>query len=268
MNYAKIFIKGLASEPQHLEAYYKRELKKALKKDYTEAEFFDGFSKLLEQVEQKLDENYFNDLSQINKGLLALEQGRFKYPDNGLSDEENYKITKNSLLTDHKKQAEEFRQSIRIPLHLIFGNTYGYRGFLDRTYFNNSKKVLQILKISSTINKLETLIDSVELKKENSFEDFFKNVTPEQLEQIKDLIKPLTGKQLAIFIDLAISEFEILSFQPNSKTGLSQKDFVTIQGKKYGAVHKSQDHNYKVTETKNEKEPLREQLKTILKKSR
>lgn len=190
MNYTKIFIKGLGNL-NHLESYYNRVLKKALIKNYTESEFFDGIKKIISQVEKKLDEHYFEELSNINKALEALEEGRFTYPDNGLTDAENYKKTKTNLLTVHRTQAEEFRKNTRMSLHLIFNDCYGYTGYLNREILEKTLKTLKIIRMTSIKNNAIEILKRTSLSSKLANSNFFRidNFVMEYYEEFQKEIK-------------------------------------------------------------------------------
>lgn len=100
-----------------------------------------------------------------------------------------------------------------------------------------------------------------------NFEDFFKNVNSEQIELIKELINPLKGKELAIFISLAFNHFEILKLKSNSKDGFNQKTFIEMQGKTNQSVNKFLDRYFGFTGDTKDLEALEKQLNTILKDS-
>lgn len=141
--------------------------------------------------------------------------------------------------------------------------------YLNKLVSINENKTILNLKeneqIKILVDRYKKLLS--EPKKESKikpkFEDFFKNITPEQLEKIKEVLKDLNGKYLAVFISLAYNDFDILKIENNNKNGLSQKSFVEIQGKKYGSVNKYLDSNTKYNGNKNDMEKIEKQLETI-----
>lgn len=106
-----------------------------------------------------------------------------------------------------------------------------------------------------------------EIKNKPTFEDFFINTTPEQAERLKEFIKPLKGKDLAMFINLAFNDFEILNLKSNSKDGFNQKTFIEIQNKNYASVNKYLLANNKFNGNSKDLTSLEKQLSTILKNS-
>lgn len=107
--------------------------------------------------------------------------------------------------------------------------------------------------------------DKKESKNKPNFEDFFINTTPEQIELLKELIRPLKGKELAMFISLAFNDFEILNLKQNSKDGFNQKSFVEMQNKINQSVNKFLDSYLVFTGNDKDLEALKKQLETILK---
>ena len=105
------------------------------------------------------------------------------------------------------------------------------------------------------------------LKTVSKIDDFFINTTPEQIELLKELISPLKGKELAMFISLAFNRFKILNLKSNSKDGFNQKTFIEIQGKTNQSVNKFLDRYFVFTGDTKDFETLEKQLNTILKDS-
>lgn len=135
---------------------------------------------------------------------------------------------------------------------------------------NENKTILNPKKneqIKILVDRYKKLLS--EPKKESKikpkFEDFFKNITPKQLEKIKKIIEPLKGKNLAIFISLGINEFNFLKFDTHSKDGFSQKGFIQIQNKNYGSVNKYLTQGNHFTGYNDDLIKLKTQLETILK---
>jgi uncharacterized protein YjaZ len=117
--------------------------------------------------------------------------------------------------------------------------------------------------------KLKTKEDNPEqTKKQIEFEDFF-DVTPEQLKQIKEKFYNYKAKKLAIFISLAVNEFDILKIESNNKSGLSCSDFVRMfkENNNYSSVNNFLDANYKFNGNNKDLEQIKKQLQSILNKN-
>jgi len=96
---------------------------------------------------------------------------------------------------------------------------------------NENKKYIALKENYTQLlnEKLKSKEDNPEqTKKQINFEDFFLGVTPEQLKQIKENFINYQGKKLAIFISLAVNEFDVLKIESNDKSGLSCSNFVRM----------------------------------------
>jgi len=107
-------------------------------------------------------------------------------------------------------------------------------------------------------------------KKQIEFEDFFFDVTPKQLKQIKENFKDLEPKETAIFIDLLYNDFNVLNITYGSRKGKSQKDFIRhITNYRNQSINKLflkdtiKNYIYKGNEA--DKTTIKTQLETILK---
>jgi len=103
--------------------------------------------------------------------------------------------------------------------------------------------------------------------KEIRFKDFFINITPQQIEDIKEKFKELKAKELAIFISLCVHNFKIIDFTPNDKTGLSCSSFTNCfeNNKNYASVNKFLLANFKFTGNEADTKTIKKQLQSILK---
>lgn len=115
-----------------------------------------------------------------------------------------------------------------------------------------------------------TISDKLEKKRKPQqqkpiINNFFKNVNSEQLEQIKEVLKDLEGKNLAMFISLGVNEFNFLKLENHSKSGLSQKTFIEMQDKRYQSVNKYLDNQYDFNGNNEDQNIIKNQLNTILK---
>jgi len=106
-------------------------------------------------------------------------------------------------------------------------------------------------------------------KKQIEFEDFFFDVTPKQLKQIKENFINYKGKKLAIFISLAVNEFDVLKIESNDKSGFSCSNFVRMfkENNNYTSVNNFLDANYKFKGNDRDLESINKQLQSILNKS-
>ena len=119
--------------------------------------------------------------------------------------------------------------------------------------------------------KLKNKEDNPEqTKKQINFEDFFFNVKPQQLKQIKEKFKDLEPKETAIFIDLLYNDFNVLNITYGSRKGKSQKDFIRhITNYRNQSINKLflkdtiKNYIYKGNEA--DKTTIKTQLETILK---
>jgi hypothetical protein len=119
--------------------------------------------------------------------------------------------------------------------------------------------------------KLKNKEDNPEqTKKQIEFEDFFFDVTPKQLKQIKEKFKDLEPKETAIFIDLLYNDFNVLNITYGSRKGKSQKDFIRhITNYRNQSINKLflkdtiKNYIYKGNEA--DKTTIKTQLETILK---
>jgi hypothetical protein len=107
-------------------------------------------------------------------------------------------------------------------------------------------------------------------KKQIKFEDFFFDVTPKQLKQIKEDFKDLEPKETAIFIDLLYNDFKVLSIIHGSRKGKSQKDFIKhITDNTNQSINqlfsKDTKKNYTYKGNEADKTTIKTQLETILK---
>ena len=118
--------------------------------------------------------------------------------------------------------------------------------------------------------KLKSKEDNPEqTKKPIEFEDFFFGVTPEQLKQIKENFINYQGKKLAIFISLAVNEFDVLKIESNDKSGLSCSNFVRMfkENNNNQSVNKHLNANNKFNGNDRDLESINKQLQSILNKS-
>ena len=118
--------------------------------------------------------------------------------------------------------------------------------------------------------KLKSKEDNPEqTKKPIEFEDFFFGVTPEQLKQIKENFINYQGKKLAIFISLAVNEFDVLKIESNDKSGFSCSNFVRMfkENNNYTSVNNFLDANYKFKGNNKDLEQIKKQLQSILNKN-
>jgi hypothetical protein len=118
--------------------------------------------------------------------------------------------------------------------------------------------------------KLKSKEDNPEqTKKPIEFEDFFFGVTPEQLKQIKENFINYQGKKLAIFISLAVNEFDVLKIESNDKSGFSCSNFVRMfkENNNYSSVNNFLDANYKFKGNNRDLEQIKKQLQSTLNKS-
>ena len=106
-------------------------------------------------------------------------------------------------------------------------------------------------------------------KKQIEFEDFFFDVTPKQLKQIKENFINYKGKKLAIFISLAVNEFDVLKIESNDKSGFSCSNFVRMfkENNNYTSVNNFLDANYKFKGNNKDLEQIKKQLQSILNKN-
>ena len=106
-------------------------------------------------------------------------------------------------------------------------------------------------------------------KKSIEFEDFFFDVTPKQLKQIKENFINYKGKKLAIFISLAVNEFDVLKIESNDKSGFSCSNFVRMfkENNNYTSVNNFLDANYKFKGNNKDLEQIKKQLQSILNKN-
>jgi len=106
-------------------------------------------------------------------------------------------------------------------------------------------------------------------KKQIKFEDFFFDVTPKQLKQIKENFINYKGKKLAIFISLAVNEFDVLKIESNDKSGFSCSNFVRMfkENNNYTSVNNFLDANYKFKGNNKDLEQIKKQLQSILNKN-
>jgi hypothetical protein len=106
-------------------------------------------------------------------------------------------------------------------------------------------------------------------KKPIEFEDFFFDVTPKQLKQIKENFINYKGKKLAIFISLAVNEFDVLKIESNDKSGFSCSNFVRMfkENNNYTSVNNFLDANYKFKGNNKDLEQIKKQLQSILNKN-
>jgi hypothetical protein len=106
-------------------------------------------------------------------------------------------------------------------------------------------------------------------KKQIKYEDFFFDVTPKQLKQIKENFINYKGKKLAIFISLAVNEFDVLKIESNDKSGFSCSNFVRMfkENNNYTSVNNFLDANYKFKGNNKDLEQIKKQLQSILNKN-
>ena len=124
-------------------------------------------------------------------------------------------------------------------------------------------------KLKSEQSKIEQSTPE-KTKKTIEFEDFFYDVTPEQLKQIKEKFKDLEPKETAIFIDLLYNDFKVLNIIPGSRKGKSQKDFIKhITDNSNQSINmlfsKDTIENYIYKGNEADKTTIKTQLETILK---
>ena len=160
--------------------------------------------------------------------------------------------------------------------------SFKMRSYEDK-YTLDEKKELQRLKLAE-IEAKDTDFDilknrylkylnevddnkKTEVKKVTKIDDFFINTSPKQIKLIKELLSPLEGKELAMFISLTFNDFKILNLKSNAKDGFSQKSFIEIQNKKNASVNKYLLANNKFSGHLEDLEVLKNQLSTILKDS-
>ena len=137
---------------------------------------------------------------------------------------------------------------------------------------NENKKYIALKENYTQLlnEKLKSKEDNPEqTKKQINFEDFFLGVTPEQLKQIKENFINYQGKKLAIFISLAVNEFDVLKIESNDKSGLSCSNFVRMfkENNNNQSVNKHLNANNKFNGNDKDLEQIKKQLQSILNKS-
>jgi len=137
---------------------------------------------------------------------------------------------------------------------------------------NENKKYIALKENYTQLlnEKLKSKEDNPEqTKKPIEFEDFFFDVTPKQLKQIKENFINYKGKKLAIFISLAVNEFDVLKIESNDKSGFSCSNFVRMfkENNNYTSVNNFLDANYKFKGNNKDLEQIKKQLQSILNKN-
>jgi len=137
---------------------------------------------------------------------------------------------------------------------------------------NENKKYIALKENYTRLlnEKLKSKEDNPEqTKKPIEFEDFFFDVTPKQLKQIKENFINYKGKKLAIFISLAVNEFDVLKIESNDKSGFSCSNFVRMfkENNNYTSVNNFLDANYKFKGNNKDLEQIKKQLQSILNKN-
>jgi len=145
MDFNKIVLQGLTENPKFLTDYFYRELQNAIDKSYSKEEFFTKIETSLNQILKKLNEPYLKELDKLNDALMRYE--------NGIYFIDNDKNKTESWLKEYETQIENNKNSVLMPVHLIFKGYNEYNFKVNHKQINGAKESLNKAKEKESQNK-------------------------------------------------------------------------------------------------------------------
>lgn len=171
MDFSKIIIQALDEKPEFQSNYFYRELLNAINENYSEDEFYQKTKTILNNINNILNEPYYKNLDKLNDYLIKYDEGKYFI--------ENDKIKTKQFIEQFEKQTESQKESISMPIHLIFKNSnyFGYN--INHKQVKNlkeslEKSMLERIIIITKRNELIFKIDHIKPDTSN-IEDVYNN---------------------------------------------------------------------------------------------